>query len=100
MKKATCETSPPTIFHSCTFHCKTVSVNNKIVWDRTKDDGFPQTKELKQRMRDILAPSKYLGHSDTKLKDNLEYDDDDDDSGLDGMNDEDAEEMRRFYGVM
>ena len=61
-----------------------------------------EIKELKQRVRDILAPSKYLGHSDNKPSNHLEKgdDDDDDDLDLDGMDDEEAEEMRRFYGVM
>jgi predicted Rdx family selenoprotein len=35
-----------------------------VVWDRKEDGGFPESKELKQRIRDCIAPEKFLGHSD------------------------------------
>ena len=35
-----------------------------VVWDRKVDDGFPQAKELKQRVRDAISPGKDLGHSE------------------------------------
>lgn len=73
-------------------------MNGSVVWDRVEQGGFPEAKELKQAVRDILAPSKYLGHSDNKQKDS--DGDDDDDNGADEMDDEDAEQMRAFYGVM
>ena len=41
-------------------HCDDV-----LIWDRTTDDGFPEAKVLKQRVRDLIAPEKPLGHSDT-----------------------------------
>lgn len=41
-----------------------IKVNNKTVWDRKVDGGFPQAKELKQRVRDVLQPGKDLGHND------------------------------------
>jgi len=41
-----------------------ITVNGNIAWDRKIDGGFPQPKELKQRVRDIIAPEKNLGHSD------------------------------------
>ncbi|GJD96166.1 SelT/SelW/SelH family protein [Methylobacterium iners] len=34
------------------------------IWDRASDDGFPDVKTLKQRVRDRLAPSRDLGHID------------------------------------
>ena len=43
-----------------------VIVAGQTVWDRKVDGGFPQTKELKQRVRDVIAPEKSLGHSDSK----------------------------------
>ncbi|KAI9028190.1 Rdx family-domain-containing protein [Phycomyces nitens] len=44
-----------------------VKVNNSVVvWDRKQDGGFPEVKELKQRIRDLIAPHKSLGHSDRK----------------------------------
>ena len=42
----------------------TVSLNDTVIWDRKADDGFPETKELKQRIRDRIAPERDLGHSD------------------------------------
>jgi hypothetical protein len=38
-----------------------------VVWDRKIDGGFPETKELKNRIRNIIAPSKDLGHIDRSL---------------------------------
>lgn len=35
-----------------------------VLWDRTVDGGFPETKELKRRVRDIIAPGRDLGHVD------------------------------------
>ncbi len=43
-----------------------VIVAGQTVWDRKVDGGFPQPKELKQRVRDVIAPEKSLGHSDSK----------------------------------
>ena len=34
-----------------------------VVWDRKVDEGFPQPKELKQRVRDVISPEKDLGHA-------------------------------------
>ncbi len=39
-------------------------MNEDIIWDRKVDNGFPEAKELKQRVRDKIAPKKSLGHSD------------------------------------
>lgn len=41
-----------------------VKVDNQVVWDRKIDGGFPEAKVLKQKVRDIIEPSKDLGHSD------------------------------------
>ena len=43
-----------------------ISVSGTLIWDRKIDNGFPQPKVLKQRVRDVIAPNKQLGHSDTK----------------------------------
>ena len=43
-----------------------VIVNDVIVWDRKEMDGFPEIKILKQKVRDVIAPDKTLGHSDRK----------------------------------
>jgi len=41
-------------------------VNQNRVWCRKQDQGFPQPKELKQRIRDLICPDRRLGHSDKK----------------------------------
>ncbi len=41
-----------------------ILVDGEVVWDRKADDGFPQPKELKQRIRDMIAPGSDLGHID------------------------------------
>lgn len=34
------------------------------LWDRATDGGFPETKELKRRLRDVVEPGRNLGHVD------------------------------------
>jgi len=41
-----------------------IEVNDELVWDRVVDQGFPQIKDLKKRVRDKIAPEKTLGHLD------------------------------------
>lgn len=41
-----------------------VMVDNQLVFDRKQQGRFPETKELKQLVRDIACPDKPLGHSD------------------------------------
>ena len=41
-----------------------VLVNGNVCWDRRVDKGFPQPKELKQRIRNVVDPDKDLGHND------------------------------------
>jgi selT/selW/selH-like putative selenoprotein len=35
-----------------------------LIWDRKAEGGFPETKILKQRVRNHIEPNKDLGHSD------------------------------------
>lgn len=35
-----------------------------LLWDRKAEGGFPDTKVLKQRVRDVVQPERDLGHSD------------------------------------
>ncbi|MDX1573613.1 MAG: SelT/SelW/SelH family protein [Methylophaga sp.] len=44
----------------------TVSANDQTVWDRKTEGRFPDITELKQRLRDIIAPQQDLGHADRK----------------------------------
>jgi selenoprotein W-related protein len=41
-----------------------VAVDGTLVWSRKAEGRFPGLKELKQRVRDRVAPDKALGHSD------------------------------------
>ena len=43
-----------------------ISIDDKKVFDRKEYGGFPEIKELKQLVRDVAAPGKSLGHTDTK----------------------------------
>lgn len=42
-----------------------VTIDGEIVWDRKTEERFPEMKELKQIIRDRIAPEHDLGHSDT-----------------------------------
>ncbi|HKG69273.1 MAG TPA: SelT/SelW/SelH family protein [Segetibacter sp.] len=42
----------------------TISVNDEKIFDRKEQGRFPEIKELKQLIRDKVAPQKSLGHSD------------------------------------
>jgi len=39
-----------------------------VIWDRKVDGGFPETKELKRRVRDVIQPGRDLGHVDRHSK--------------------------------
>lgn len=41
-----------------------VTLDQVTVWDRRQEGRFPEAKELKQRVRDRIAPDKDLGHSE------------------------------------
>ncbi|MGC6456567.1 MAG: SelT/SelW/SelH family protein [Coraliomargaritaceae bacterium] len=45
-----------------------VSLKDQTVWDRKSEGRFPEMKELKQRIRDWIAPGRDLGHSDSAVK--------------------------------
>ena len=45
--------------------CFCVRVDGTVVWDRKTEGRFPEMKELKQAIRDQIAPDHDLGHSDT-----------------------------------
>jgi len=42
-----------------------ISANGQQVWDRKTERGLPELKDLKRRVRDIIAPDKDLGHAET-----------------------------------
>ncbi|KAK0389254.1 hypothetical protein NLU13_2829 [Sarocladium strictum] len=44
------------------------ATTTKTLWDRKVDGGFPETKELKRRVRDVIEPGRDLGHVDRDHK--------------------------------
>ncbi len=46
-----------------------VRVNEELVWSREHEGRFPELKELKQLIRDRIAPEKDLGHSEQRQDD-------------------------------
>lgn len=42
----------------------TISIDGVLVFDRKEQGRFPEIKELKQLVRDVISPDKSLGHSD------------------------------------
>jgi len=98
-----------------------------VLWDKLDSGRFPEVKELKQRVRDAVTPQKDLGHSEAKTdveKDSLdnlgdcipcnaaksdteignsegEEKTEEEEDGDDGyLDDDEAEEARRYFGVM
>lgn len=43
-----------------------IYANGELVFSRKKEGRFPEITELKQLVRDKIAPQKSLGHSDKK----------------------------------
>jgi len=43
----------------------TIFINDEKVFDRKEFGGFAEIKEIKQMIRNVVAPGKSLGHSDT-----------------------------------
>ena len=41
-----------------------VRLNDTVIFNRKELNRFPESKELKQLIRDIIAPDRLLGHSD------------------------------------
>ena len=41
-----------------------IRLDGNTVWSRKEQGGFPDIKELKQRVRDRIAPDRDLGHVD------------------------------------
>ena len=41
-----------------------INLNGKEIFDRKQAEHFPEAKELKQMVRDMICPERNLGHSD------------------------------------
>lgn len=44
-----------------------IFLDNHLLFSRKEQDRFPDIKELKQLIRDGIAPEKDLGHSEKKV---------------------------------
>lgn len=45
-----------------------ITIDDSLIFDRKAAGGFPEIKELKQKVRDVVNPGKSLGHSDKTNK--------------------------------
>lgn len=45
-----------------------VRLNDVVIFNRKQAERFPESKELKQLIRDVISPERELGHSDRKSK--------------------------------
>jgi len=45
-----------------------IIVNERLIWSRKEQGRFPEITELKQCVRDVIAPDKDLGCIDRKTK--------------------------------
>ncbi|WP_122038917.1 SelT/SelW/SelH family protein [Asaia bogorensis] len=41
-----------------------IMAGEHLIWERKRDGGFPSPKDIKQRVRDVIAPERDLGHID------------------------------------
>ncbi len=44
------------------------TAEGEILWSRKDEGRFPEAAEIKQRVRDRIAPDRPLGHSDKKAQ--------------------------------
>ncbi len=45
-----------------------ITINDKVIFNRKTEGHFPDVKEIKSLVRDIIAPEKPLGHIDRALQ--------------------------------
>lgn len=48
----------------CTGGRYEIAVDGRVIWERKADGGFPGPRDIKQRLRDVIAPERDLGHTD------------------------------------
>ena len=48
----------------CTGGIFEIHLDDELIWERKRDGGFPDVKQLKQRVRDRIDPDRDLGHID------------------------------------
>jgi selenoprotein W-related protein len=49
-----------------------VRLDGEVIWSRAREGRFPEMKELKQRVRDVVAPDRSLGHSESGAQTHLD----------------------------
>ena len=42
-----------------------IILDGELIWERKRDGGFPDVKQLKQMVRDRIDPDRDLGHIDS-----------------------------------
>lgn len=47
-----------------------IRLGDELIWERKRDGGFPDSRVLKQLVRDRIDPERDLGHVDRVGKDN------------------------------
>jgi predicted Rdx family selenoprotein len=65
---------------------QSIELNVELLFDRATEERFQEVKEIKQLIRDKLVPDKDLGHSDIQEQ-------------IGEVDDDEAEEQRKFFGV-
>ena len=97
--------APDTADHSRTT-IQQVELNGELLWDRTSEGRFPEAKELKRLIRNTLVPAKDLGHSDVKTDDASSSSTTtttattETEAPFQEMNEDEAADMRQYFGVM
>lgn len=41
-----------------------ITLDGALIWERKRDGGFPDSRVLKQKVRDAIDPARSLGHVD------------------------------------
>lgn len=41
-----------------------IRLGDTLLWERKRNGGFPEPKEIKRRIRDVIEPGRDLGHID------------------------------------
>ena len=93
--------APDTADHSRTT-IQQVELNGELLWDRTSEGRFPEAKELKRLIRNTLVPAKDLGHSDVKTSSSTTTTTatTETEAPFQDMNEDEAADMRQYFGVM
>ncbi|WP_149240249.1 SelT/SelW/SelH family protein [Dyadobacter sp. 32] len=42
----------------------TIHLGDSLLWDRKREGRFPEPKEIKKLIRDLIDPERNLGHND------------------------------------